>query len=241
MPHGFCFQWQPIILWLTVLSDLLIFLAYLSIPIALGYFVYKRKDLQNRWLFILFSAFIFSCGMTHLLGAVNIWFPLYGLAALTKLITALISLVTAILLWPLIPVALRIPSPLQLQIVNRQLKNLNSSLDQQVYERTRELEKHQTYLQHTIALCPSVIYILKPTGIPSSPFAVSFISEKITEISGFTPDEWYQNETLWIDHIHPDYSSNALKNMSLLLEQGCLTHEYPFQKKRVNIAGSEMN
>ncbi len=231
MPHGFCFQWQPIILWLTVVSDLVIFLAYLSIPIALGYFVYKRKDLENRWLFTLFTAFIFACGTTHFLAAVNVWFPLYGLTSVIKLMTALISLVTAILLWPLIPIALRIPSPHQLQAANQELKDLNASLDQQVHKRTYELQKSQTYLQHTLAVSPSVIYTLKPTGNASSPFRVSFISEKITEMTGFTPEDWYQNKSLWIDHLHQDYTEHALENMSIMMEQGSFIHEYQFKKK----------
>jgi len=231
MPHGFCFLWQPTILWLTVVSDIVIFLSYLSIPFALAYFAYKRRDLKKRSLLILFSIFIFACGATHLLAAVNIWFPLYGLTSVVKLITALVSLLTAILLWPLIPVALQIPSPQQLQKANADLKNLNTSLDQQVNERTQALQKSQNYLQHAMALSPSVIYRLSPTGNPSSPFSVSFISERITEMVGFEPDEWYTNATLWIDHIHPDDIATALKKMPLLMTQGSLTHEYQFNKK----------
>nr|WP_305906864.1 hypothetical protein [Methylomarinum sp. Ch1-1]MDP4519573.1 hypothetical protein [Methylomarinum sp. Ch1-1] len=88
MPHGVCFYWQPIILWVTVVSDLLTFVAYFSIPVALGYFVYNRPDLENKWLYLLFSGFIFACGTTHLLAAINVWMPLYGLSAIVKAITA---------------------------------------------------------------------------------------------------------------------------------------------------------
>lgn len=231
MPHGFCFLWHPTILWITVISDVVIFLSYLSIPFALAFFAYKRHDLRDRKLIILFSVFIFACGATHLLAAINIWFPFYGLTSIIKLITALVSLITAILLWPLIPAALAIPSPQQLQKANKELKDLNASLDQQVHERTQALQKSQNDLQHTISLSPSVIYRLSPTGNPKSPFKVSFISEKITEITGFDPDDWYTNTTLWIDHIHPDYFDSALENMSLLIAQGNLTHEYPFKNK----------
>ncbi|OQK15909.1 PAS domain S-box protein [Methyloprofundus sedimenti] len=231
MPHGFCFQWQPVILWVTVVSDLLIFLAYLSIPIALGYFVYQRKDLENKWLFILFSAFIFSCGATHFFAVVNVWIPLYALSSIIKLVTALVSIVTAIFLWPLIPVVLKIPSPHQLQRANQELQDLNTNLDKQIQKRTQELEKNQMYLQHMVSVTPSVIYILKPAGNTSSPFKVIFISDKITELTGFTPDDWYQNNTLWIDQIHPDDVDKVLKNMSTLIAQGHLVHEYQFRIK----------
>jgi len=62
MPHGHCYFWKPELLWSYVASDLLIAVAYYSIPIALIYFVRKRKDLEFNWIFIMFSAFIFACG-----------------------------------------------------------------------------------------------------------------------------------------------------------------------------------
>ena len=45
MPHGMCFLWRPDLLWLHAGSDALIALAYYSIPVALIYFVRRRKDL----------------------------------------------------------------------------------------------------------------------------------------------------------------------------------------------------
>jgi hypothetical protein len=45
MPHGYCFLWNPGLIGLHVISDLLIALSYLSIPFTLGYFVRKRRDL----------------------------------------------------------------------------------------------------------------------------------------------------------------------------------------------------
>jgi hypothetical protein len=48
MPHGVCFTWMPALLWLHVLSDALIGLAYLTIPITLVYFVRRRRDLPTK-------------------------------------------------------------------------------------------------------------------------------------------------------------------------------------------------
>ena len=64
MPHGMCFLWRPDLLWLHATSDTLIALAYYSIPVALIYFVRRRKDLVFPALFILFGVFIFACGST---------------------------------------------------------------------------------------------------------------------------------------------------------------------------------
>ncbi|MGY6274776.1 sensor domain-containing protein [Methylomonas sp. MgM2] len=110
MPHGACYLWQPSILWLHVVSDALIALAYYSIPFALLYFIYKRKDLAYRWVFALFGAFILLCGTTHLASIWTIWHPDYRAEGLIKLATALISLVTAALIWPLMPRLLKLPS-----------------------------------------------------------------------------------------------------------------------------------
>lgn len=45
MPHGHCYFWKPEIVWLHVVSDALITLAYYSIPVILLVLVRKRRDL----------------------------------------------------------------------------------------------------------------------------------------------------------------------------------------------------
>src|SRR5262245_52046184 len=70
MPHGFCYSWNGGLVWLHVVSDALIFLSYMSIPVTLVYFVRKRRDIAFSWMFFCFGAFIIACGMTH---AMEIW------------------------------------------------------------------------------------------------------------------------------------------------------------------------
>lgn len=123
IPHGYCLSWsQPLVLTFVV-SDLLIFFSYSALPVALAYFAQRRKDFPYQWVLWMFAAFIMFCGLTHLMDAAVLWFPLYGLAALLKATTAIVSFVTAIALWPLIPQALKIPSPAQLQQSNEMLQN----------------------------------------------------------------------------------------------------------------------
>jgi diguanylate cyclase (GGDEF)-like protein/PAS domain S-box-containing protein len=122
MPHGMCLLWRPALLWLHVASDLLITAAYYAIPVMLAYFASKRKDLEFRWMFILFAVFIVACGTTHLMAVWTIWHPDYLADGIVKLITAVSSVGTAILLRPLIPQALALTSPATLREANTKLQ-----------------------------------------------------------------------------------------------------------------------
>lgn len=122
LPHGYCLSWSPPLLYTFVISDSLIFLAYLSMPLALAYFAWRREDFPYRWLLWLFAAFIVACGSTHLLDAVVLWWPLYRLDALLKAVTAVVSVATAVMIWPMLPRALKLPSPLQLRRANETLQ-----------------------------------------------------------------------------------------------------------------------
>ncbi|MBX6420445.1 MAG: EAL domain-containing protein [Nevskia sp.] len=103
LPHGYCIAWQPALLWSLVISNVIIGLSYYAIPVALGWFVRREKDLRFNWIFWLFAAFIFACGTTHFIDAVSIWWPIYRLDAAVLDLTAGVSLLTGVLIWPLIP------------------------------------------------------------------------------------------------------------------------------------------
>ena len=122
IPHGHCYLWRPGLVLLHILSDSLIALAYFSIPVALIYFVRKREDLPFKSILLLFGAFIISCGTTHLMEIWTLWHPTYWLSGLIKAITAFISVYTAIVLLPIIPQALALQSPAQLEKANSELK-----------------------------------------------------------------------------------------------------------------------
>ena len=59
-PHGFCLLWDPGLIWLHVVSDAVIGVSYYSIPLALAYFVGRRKDVAFGWIFYMFAAFILA-------------------------------------------------------------------------------------------------------------------------------------------------------------------------------------
>lgn len=94
---------------LHIVSDVIIFFSYISIPILLAIFISKRKDTPFIPIFWLFAGFITFCGLSHLLDASLFWHPWYRLFGLVKGITAVISLITVIALSRVIPKALQIP------------------------------------------------------------------------------------------------------------------------------------
>ncbi|MES2047382.1 MAG: diguanylate cyclase [Pseudomonadota bacterium] len=122
MPHGHCFLWTPALLTLFVIADTMIAAAYFAIPLGLIFFVRRRVDFPYKPLLWLFGAFITLCGITHVLGLWNIWNSSYWLEAWLKFLTGAVSVATAIVLFPLIPKALSLPSRADLTMANTALR-----------------------------------------------------------------------------------------------------------------------
>src|SRR6266481_4852808 len=121
-PHGFCYLWDPRIVWLHVISDALITLSYYCIPVVLIYFIRKNRDLPFNRIFWMFGTFILACGTTHLMEIWNVWHGSYLVGGVIKAITAAVSVVTAAMLIPLVPKVISVPSRMHLQEVNRKLE-----------------------------------------------------------------------------------------------------------------------
>ena len=133
MPHGHCFLWTPDLLHMYIVSESVIAVSYFAIPLALVFFSWRRPDFPYKPLLWLFGAFIILCGATHLVGLWNIWNSAYWLEASLKMATALVSAVTAMALYPIIPRALTLPS-------HKDLASANAALR----EKVRELEQTQS-------------------------------------------------------------------------------------------------
>jgi PAS domain S-box-containing protein len=158
MPHGYCYLWNPGLVWLHVVSDALIALAYFSIPITLIYFIRKKRDLPFNWMFLYFGIFILACGATHAMEVWTLWHGTYWLSGAIKAVTAIASVPTAILLVQLVPQALALPSPeaMKLEIAERKrahqaLHQAKNELELGVRERTAELRKANEDLVAEIA------------------------------------------------------------------------------------------
>ena len=114
IPHGVCLSWNPVLLWLNIISDALIALSYYSLPISILYFIKKRGKIPYAWFLTICALFIIACGTTHLMHIILIWIPLYWLDGYLKALTAIISVTTAVAALWVVPFALRLPAIEQL-------------------------------------------------------------------------------------------------------------------------------
>jgi len=151
MPHGHCYLWRPGVLWLHLISDALVALAYTSIPFTLLYLVRKRKDTPFNWMMLCFGVFIIACGATHVMEIWTLWTPTYWLAGTIKAVTAAASVATAVLLIRLVPKALAIPTVRDLEIAHDELRIAHELLETRVQERTAELTRKNDQLAVEIA------------------------------------------------------------------------------------------
>lgn len=194
MPHGHCVLWQEKILIPMVASDIIIFLSYSAIPFGLYYFYKKRVDLsiKVKRLLILFVLFIQLCGFSHLITAYNYWNAEYHWELIIKVLTALVSFITALVVAKNLKVLLELPSPEQYKLANDKLKELNEDLENQVRERTKEIRQDKLLQDSLINAIDDGILELFPIKDDLGEildFSAKAINDKIFEHIGLSREE----------------------------------------------------
>ncbi|NUM60451.1 MAG: PAS domain S-box protein, partial [Bdellovibrionaceae bacterium] len=223
MPHGHCYLWRPDILWLNVISDFLITVSYYVIPFYLIFLVKKRKDLEFNWIVVMFAVFILSCGTTHLMDIITVWNPQYAIQGVIKFCTALVSMLTAFMLAPLIPKAIRLPSRSELDYSHQQLKTLNeklveanASLEEKVRLKTQDLSSLASIVEHS-----NDVIIQKNINdkiIFWNNASEKFYGYKAEEVMGksiydFIPLEKHQEFKEMMDRIYAGEKTESLETM----------------------------
>jgi signal transduction histidine kinase len=138
----------------------------------------RRTEIPYPGILLMFAAFIFLCGSTHVMEIWTVWHPDYRQAGLLKALTGIISVATMLALFRIMPQALQLHSPLQLQI--------------EVQSRTAELARVNEQLREQIAARDldrlSVIQPDERIEIMADPLRLSqAISNLLTNAAKFTP------------------------------------------------------
>jgi len=207
MPHGDCLVWDTSLLWQHVGSDIATGIAYYLIAALLFYFILKRRDVPYFWVFLLFGFFILSCGTTHFFGAWTIYYPSYWTEGIVKTVNAVISVGTAIVLFPLMPKLLALPS---LQNALDQVDQLNTDLGQKIVRLEDEAQKRkkaeieifsqQAFLQNAIDALNDTFFVFDMSSEKALLWNKSFeiisgySEEEIAHLKA--PDSYYSKEDL---------------------------------------------
>lgn len=220
MPHGHCYYWDPYILWSHALSDGIIALAYMTIPFSLVKIVRGRKenDFAYMWILVFFAIFILGCGATHVMDVINIWEPWYLTDSAIRIITAIASIGTAIMLIRITPQLVMLPSANKWQEMNEELKTLNESLEEKVQERTNELEAMAERFRFMTNAIPQFVWTANPKG------EVEFFNQNWYEYSGLSEQDSLQYG--WAKKIHPDDLAEVHQKWSKSVEEGL-----PYEEK----------
>jgi PAS domain S-box-containing protein len=172
MPHGMCYQWQPDILALHIISDGLICIAYFLISCTILHFVRKRADLEHKWIFLCFAIFIIACSLTHAMEIWTIWHPTYWLSGGIKALTALVSVATAVLIVTYFPSALRLPSPSAMQ-------NVRTDVEREIGKRKHADEQFRL----AIEAAPTGMLLMDLTG------SIVLVNAHIEKLFGYPRSE----------------------------------------------------
>ena len=210
MPHGFCYQWRPALIWLHAVSDTLIALAYFLIPIALVYFVRKRRDLPFGWMFVCFGAFITACGATHVMEVWTLWVPSYWLSGGVKVITVLASVPTAIFLVRSVPEALSLPSPAEMRATIEQLKQQKATLKKSE-ERFRQMADN----------IQEIFWTLDPKTK-----AATYASPAFEQICELPLESLHSNPTSYVELIHPEDRQRVVAGLEKLMDTNRFDEEF---------------
>ncbi len=79
-------------------------------------------------------------------------------------------------------------------------------------------------LAYLLSATDAVTYTCRPDG----DFGATFISDNITALLGYQPDDFVHDSAFWIDHIHPEDRPQVLAGLAHLFQHDHHVHEYRF-------------
>jgi PAS domain S-box-containing protein len=112
------------------------------------------------------------------------------------------------------------------------LLKAHEDLEIKVKERTHELTKANKALKETtdhLSLILEFLPIVSYTCNADDNLTITFVSERVREITGYAPAQFTGNHSFWLEHVHPDDRKDVLKKLKSAMKKGTHQFEYRFQ------------
>ncbi len=178
-------DWTPTLIWLSILSALAIWAAFMTAVIALNYFILRRQNARVSRAFWIFEAFLITMGTLALVNAIVFAWPIYRFQVFLAVLAAILSWAAVLTLIPRIPrvLALRRPEELAKEIAERKKA-----------EGTLAVSEHR--FRTMAETMPTMVAIFQGTGhVYVNPAAVAMM--------GYSREELLHRS--FLDYVHPDF------------------------------------
>jgi PAS domain S-box-containing protein len=110
----------------------------------------------------------------------------------------------------------------------RDLDRANQALQTELHERERA-EKTLRETTERLSLILKSLPIVSYTCGADRHFKTTFVSNTISEITGYAPQQFIEDPFFWQDHIHPDDREKTLAEVKTAVRKGACQCEYRFQ------------
>jgi two-component system sensor histidine kinase/response regulator len=187
-------DWTPTLVWLSIVSALAIWAAFMTAVIAVNYFILRRQNARVSRAFWVFEAFLITTGTLFLVNAIVFAWPIYRFQVFMAALTAVLTWAAVLTLIPRIPrvLALRRPEELAKEIAERKKA-----------EETLAVSEHR--FRTMAETMPTMVAIFQGTGhVYVNPAAVVMM--------GYSREELLHRS--FIDYVHPDFRDLVLKRSS---------------------------
>jgi len=94
----------------------------------------------------------------------------------------------------------------------------------------KEAEKQILTANERLKYLLSSTSVVHYTAKASGDYGAIFISENVTQLTGFKARSFIQNSSFWFDHIHPDDAQRVLEGVANVFDKDIHKDEYRFRK-----------
>ena len=187
--------------WMTIASDIVLGMVYLSVPVAVALYLLRRKDIEYRTVYLLFAAVFAVCGLNYLLDAVIFYEPVYRLLAVTKVITSGFAVAALVALVRIMPRLLQLQTP----------EKLSEVVEERIRVETAEL-RSRTDAANRLATLEAAEKHRLQMAIDGGSLATWFwdtatdeahVDDGVHRLLGY-PDEPITSGSAFFEYVHPD-------------------------------------